>query len=160
MKNYDVYLAPWVKWLDERFLRGTVVINSQLLKSYLEQKYGRKEYSSYMRIGRQIKDFMNRYLPTRIELIKSISHKRDNENVQMPADSIGKLHELLVLRYDELKRKPMISKVLREISKTLGRCYQRELLPPHTLFVLKLYSSSCGQAAVQARPLTLSRRRP
>jgi hypothetical protein len=88
VKNYDGYLAPWVKWLDERLLRGTVVINSQLLKSYLEEKYGRKEYSSYMRIGRQIVDFMNRYLPTRIELIKSVSHKRDSENVQMPSDNM------------------------------------------------------------------------
>ena len=88
MKNYDGYLAPWVKWLDERLLRGTVVINSQLLKSYLEEKYWRKEYSSYMRIGGQIVDFMNRYLPTRIELIKSVSHKRDSENVQMPSDNM------------------------------------------------------------------------
>ena len=80
MKNYDGYLAPWVKWLDERLLRGTVVINSQLLKSYLEEKYGRKEYSSYMRIGRQIVDFMNRHLPTRIELIKSVSHQRDRKS--------------------------------------------------------------------------------
>ena len=50
--NYNVYLAPWVSWLDERSKGGPVVITSQLLKIYLEMKYGSKEYSSYMRIGR------------------------------------------------------------------------------------------------------------
>ena len=46
-----------------------------------------------MRIGSQIRDFMNRYLNDRIELIKSVSHKRDSENVQMPAENIEKIHE-------------------------------------------------------------------
>ena len=56
-----------------------------------------------MRIGRQIRDFMNRYLNDRIELIKSVSHKRDGENVQMPSDNMRELTKYdVVERYYEL----------------------------------------------------------
>ena len=81
IKNYKVYLEPWVRWLDERFKNGPVVINTMLLKSYLEMKFGKKEYGTYMRIGRQIADFMSRHLNTPIILVKSVSHKKDTENV-------------------------------------------------------------------------------
>jgi len=84
-------------------------------------KYGRKEYSSYMRIGRQIVDFMNRYLNTRIELIKSISHKRDSENVQMPVENMHELTRYALERYHELAEKTAGSSVRREISKLLGK---------------------------------------
>ena len=113
-----------------------------------------------MRIGSQIRDFMNRYLNDRIELIKSVSHKRDSENVQMPAENIEKLHEHLVRRYIELKGKSQTDVVVREISKVLGKYHFKMLLMHHTSCALQLYSSCCGRDADLARLLTLFRKRP
>ena len=113
-----------------------------------------------MRIGSQIRDFMNRYLNDRIELIKSVSHKRDSENVQMPAENIEKIHEHLVRRYIELKWKSKTDVVLREILKVLGKYHFKMLRMHHTSCALQLYSSCCGRDADLARLLTLSRKRP
>ena len=59
-----------------------------LLKSCIETKFGRQEYGTYLRIGRKIRYFIKGYLNDRIEPIKSVSHKRGCENVQMPSESI------------------------------------------------------------------------
>ena len=52
-----------------------------------------------MRIGRKIRDFIKGYLNDRIELIKTVSHKRGCENVQMPSESMQELSKYRVERY-------------------------------------------------------------
>ena len=44
-----------------------------------------------MHIERQIREFMKRYINERIELIKSVSHKRVGEKEQMPRESMREL---------------------------------------------------------------------
>ena len=58
-----------------------------------------------MRIGRKIRDFIKEYLNDRIELIKTVSHKRGCENVQMPSESIQELSKYRVERYYKLVKK-------------------------------------------------------
>ena len=52
-----------------------------------------------MRIGLKIRDFIKGYLNDRIELIKTVSHKRGCENVQMPSESMQELSKYRVERY-------------------------------------------------------------
>lgn len=75
-----------------------------------------------MRVGRQIVLFTNRYLPSKIELIKSVSHKRNNEHVQMPAEYIPKLHEFLTEKLALLQQETSTKTKRRTISKILGEC--------------------------------------
>ena len=81
----------------------------------------KKEYGTNMRIGRKIRDFIKGYLNDRIELIKTVSHKRGCENVQMPSESIRELSKYRVKRYYELVKKSVLIAVCKEIAKILGK---------------------------------------
>ena len=74
-----------------------------------------------MRIGRQVRDFSNRFLSDPIHLIRSIQHKRTFENVQMPMASVPVLDNHLKDSYSALCQKTMTSRVQREVSKVLGK---------------------------------------
>ena len=102
IENYINYLTPWIRWLVQEQNKKTKAINGNTLKRYLNIKYNDKSYESYMRIGRQIQDFMNRYLNNDIKLIKPVSHQRIFENVQMPTKSMPILHEYLTNKLKEL----------------------------------------------------------
>ena len=84
VKNYETWLWPWVRWLEENSRTGYLHVTAQVVKAYLDHKYLTKEFSSYMRVGIQIADFVNRYLVEKIKVIKPLSHKKKTENVQMP----------------------------------------------------------------------------
>ena len=81
IENYEGYLKPWVKWLGERRQGHGIGVTSHVLKMYLDERFKNGSYLTYMRVGSQIKLFANRYLHSPIELIKSVSHKRNNEHV-------------------------------------------------------------------------------
>jgi hypothetical protein len=74
-----------------------------------------------MRIGAQIRDFVNRHLNEKIHLIKSVSHNRSFDNVQLPADYIPLVEAYLKKRYLDLKRGPASNMAKRETSKVLGK---------------------------------------
>ena len=68
-KNYEEWLRPWVKWLQETPDRQAMVVNDQLLKIYLDKCYLKGSYSSYHRVGKQIVNFVNRYLGNKVTMI-------------------------------------------------------------------------------------------
>lgn len=47
----------------------------------MNKRYSGGKYNSYIRIGKQIVDFMNRYLANPISLIKPVHMKRDEEAI-------------------------------------------------------------------------------
>ena len=60
--NYNNWLRPFVKWLEDKSRAGYLHISSQLLAEYLDGRYAYGEHSSYMRVGKEIAPFVNRYL--------------------------------------------------------------------------------------------------
>ena len=52
IKNYETWLRPWVTWLEENAGRGRLIVDAQVIKMYLDQRYLGQELSSYMRVGK------------------------------------------------------------------------------------------------------------
>ena len=59
VKNYETWLRPWVMWLEENAGRGRLIVDAQVIKMYLDQRYRSHELSSYMRVGKQIASFVS-----------------------------------------------------------------------------------------------------
>lgn len=51
LANYESYLKPWVKWLLDPQQAGVKMIDSHLLKRYLDSKFTTKSVRSYKRVG-------------------------------------------------------------------------------------------------------------
>ena len=81
------------------------MVTNLLVKRYLEEKFRTKRSSSYMRIGKQIVDFLQRFINSQFKVIRSVSHKIDTENVQMPESSMVKLRKSLPTMLSKLKSK-------------------------------------------------------
>ena len=60
VKNYETWLRPWVMWLEENAGHGRLIVDAQVIKMYLDQRYLGQELSSYMRVGKQIASFVSR----------------------------------------------------------------------------------------------------
>ena len=84
VKNYETWLRPWVTWLKDKASSGQLHIDAHVLKTYLDMRYLDKEFSSYMRVGNQIASFINRYLTSKVEVIRPLAFHKKFENVQMP----------------------------------------------------------------------------
>ena len=48
-----------------------------------------------MRVGKQIVNFTNQFVATKIQLIPSISHKKEKRMVIMPEESVEKLRKFV-----------------------------------------------------------------
>ena len=120
-KNYRDYLRPWVKWLDEKISHGPVLIDSQLIKSYLMEKYRDAEYSTYERNGRQIVLFMNRYLTSKVHFIKPIHHQRQFGGLNMPSANVEKIISALKERFIQLSEKSSTIYTRKELARVLGK---------------------------------------
>ena len=79
--NYTNWLRPFVKWLEDKSSTGYLYITSQMLAEYLDSRYAHGEYSSYMRVGKQIAAFVNRYLQDKVEVLKPLYFKQVSDNV-------------------------------------------------------------------------------
>ena len=101
VKNYEHWLGPWVRWLEDKAHDGHFVINKHVLKAYLDQRFKGGKGSSYQRVGNQIADFVSRYLPDRIEVIDPGELRRKMENVQMPQLLLDKLVKLCLDKLEE-----------------------------------------------------------
>ena len=107
--------------MDKKQEEGFVVITSQLVKAYLDEKYRKGEESTYTRVGGEIISFVNRWLVNSIKLIKTVSHKRNTENVQMPHESMVAIARFLEKKLEELKQKKQTLELKKKLSKVLGK---------------------------------------
>ena len=55
-----------------------------MLKAYLDERYRGQELQSYMRVGKQIAEFVNRYVVEKVEVKKPLGFRKITDNVQMP----------------------------------------------------------------------------
>ena len=73
VKNYETWLRPWVIWLMAKAGTGPLHVDAHVLKTYLDARYRGKEFSSYMRVGKQIADFINRFLINKVDVIRPLA---------------------------------------------------------------------------------------
>ena len=76
---------------------------------------------SYQRIGRQIVEFLNRYLNERVKLNPGIGFKVKIDNYNMPQEDVDKVDGWLRKRLATLIKMPQSLKVDKEIAKVLGK---------------------------------------
>ena len=73
VKNYETWLRPWVTWLTTKAGTGPLHVDAHVLKTYLDTRYRGKQFSSYMRVGKQIADFINRFLINKVDVIRPLA---------------------------------------------------------------------------------------
>ena len=54
LRNYESWLRPFVRWLDDGVRQGRLDVTDHVLKTYLDERYRSGEYESYMRVGNQL----------------------------------------------------------------------------------------------------------
>ena len=79
--NYNNWIRPFIKWLEDKSSTGYLHITSQLLAEYLDSRFAYGEHSSYMRVGKQIATFVNRYLQDKVQVLKPLHFKQVSDNV-------------------------------------------------------------------------------
>ena len=122
LRNYESWLRPFVRWLDDGVRQGRLDVTDHVLKTYLDERYRSGEYESYMRVGNQIATFLNRYLADKVRVIPPLSYKRNKENVQMPLRTLRKLIIECKKNLTALRKKPRTNLVIQQTTKYLGKC--------------------------------------
>ena len=121
VRNYETWLRPWVTWLKEKAGTGQLQVDAHVLKTYLDSRYRDKEFSSYMRVGRQIAGFVNRHLSKKVDVIMPLAFNRKLENVQMPQGTLKKLIMLCKRQVSALRDDPGTVQVRQRYAKYLGK---------------------------------------
>ena len=88
-QNYETWLTQFVEWIEAQAGSRPVVITSRIITVYLEQHTKYRTSETYHRVGKQIVDFVNRFLFEKVHLIKGLGFGLKHDNVNMPEQSIG-----------------------------------------------------------------------
>ena len=136
LRNYESWLRPFVRWLNDNARQGRLDVNNHVVQTYLEERYRSGTSTSYMRVGNQIASFVNRYLTEKVRVIPPLGYKQNNENVQMPASTLRKLKADCMENLRSLKTKPRTKQVIQQTTKYLGKCHSINSHLSHTLSMM------------------------
>ena len=105
----------------KRGAQSKTIVSTQLVKTYMDQKYRTAEKDSYDRIYTQVVDFANQYQEQRIEKLKAIGLTRSVKKIQFPAESVDPVLAYLISTYDKLKHLKESKRITQRKAKCLGK---------------------------------------
>ena len=84
-----------MRWIKSQRTEGNHIVNDSTLQSYLNEHYGSKEYSAYIRYVNQISRFANLFQLNKVRVIEPIGMCKVSDNVQSGVDALKKMQEFV-----------------------------------------------------------------